>query len=129
MQLPGRFTKTTLLVFASPFLFLALTGFLTDSAEARQRNDFAYASVAVLKQQMPDKRGFKIDAMHVTDAGAACIRYHTRDAAGSVSRAQAVVVGKLVAQSGTRDGSFDEQWKRRCLGQAHDVTGAVERFF
>jgi hypothetical protein len=129
MQLPGRFTKTTLLVFASPFLFLALTGFLTDSAEARQRNDLAYASVAVLKQQMPDKRGFKIDAMHVTDAGAACIRYHTRDAAGSVSRAQAVVVGKLVAQSSARDGRFAKEWNRQCLGMVHDVTDAVELFF
>jgi len=78
---------------------------------------------------MPDKRGFKVEAMHVTDTGAACIRYHTRDVVGSVSRAQAVVVGKRIAQSSARDGHFEKEWNRQCLGLAHDVTGAVELFF
>jgi hypothetical protein len=106
-----------------------LTGFLTESAEARQRNNLAYASVATLKSQMLDTKGFKVDAMHVTDAGAACIQFHTRDRVGTVSRAQAVVVGKDVAQSSTRDGRFEKEWNRQCLGQAHDVTGAVDHFF
>lgn len=131
MQPPrtGRFTRTWLWILASPFILLALTGFLTESPEARQRNNLAFASVAALKHQMLDTRGFKVDTMHVTDAGAACIRFHTRDAIGSVSRAQAVVVGKLVAQGGLRDGRFAQEWNRHCLGLAHDVTGAVELFF
>jgi hypothetical protein len=124
---PGAFAR--IWIFAAPFLLLALTGLLTDSAEARQRNNLAYASVAALKHQMPDKRGFKVEAMHVTDTGAACIRYHTRDVVGSVSRAQAVVVGKRIAQSSARDGHFEKEWNRQCLGLAHDVTGAVELFF
>lgn len=123
------FSNTRLWIFASPFLFLGLTGFLTESADARQRNNLAYASVAALKHQMPDTRGFKVEAMHVTDTGAACIRYHTRDVVGSVSRAQAVVVGKDIAQSGARDGRFEKEWNRQCLGSSHDVTGAVELFF
>jgi hypothetical protein len=125
----GPLDKTKLWMFAAPVLFLALTGFLTESADARQRNNLAYASVAALKHQMLDTRGFKVEAMHVTDAGAACIRYHTRDVVGSVSRAQAVVVGQHVAQSSARDGRFEKEWNRQCLGYSHDVTGAVELFF
>jgi hypothetical protein len=126
-------TKTTFWILASPFILLMLTGLLTESAEARQRNNLAYASVATLKSQMPDTRGFEVEAMHVTDAGAACVRFHTRDRAGTVSRAQAVVVGRNVAQSTGQGGAhgdrFEKEWNRQCLGQAHDVTGAVEHFF
>lgn len=130
MQPPRtRLARTWFWIIASPLALLALTGLLTESADARQRNDLAFASVAALKHQMLDTRGFKVEAMHVTDAGAACIRYHTRDFVGSVSRAQAVVVGKLVAQSGARDGRFVKEWNRQCLGLAHDVTDAVELFF
>jgi len=128
-QRTGPLPRTWYWILASPVVFLALTGFLTESADARQRNDLAFASVAALKHQMQDTRGFKVEAMHVTDTGAACIRYHTRDYVGSVSRAQAVVVGKLVARSGARDGRFVKEWNRQCLGMAHDVTGAVELFF
>jgi hypothetical protein len=125
----GPFTTTRLLILASPLMLIGLSGFLTESAEARQRNNLAYASVAALKHQMPDTRGFKVEAMHVTDTGAACIRYHTRDLGGAVSRAQAVVVGKRVAQSGAHDGRFEKEWNRQCLGLAHDVTDAVDLFF
>jgi hypothetical protein len=130
MQLRNHpFTRPALWFLASPFVLLALTGFLTESDVARQRHDLAYASVASLKHQMIDTRGFKVEAMHVTDAGAACIRFHTRDVAGNESRAQAVVVGDLVAQSSARDGHFAEQWNRHCRGLGHDVTRAVEFFF
>jgi len=115
-------------LLVSPFVLLALSGFLTESPAQRQRNNLAYASVAALKNHLLDTRGFKVEAMHVSDAGAACIRYHTRDVVGSVSRAQAVVVGKLVAQSSARDGRFAKEWNRQCLGLVHDVTGAVELF-
>lgn len=128
-QRTGAYTRTWLWILASPLILLALTGFLTESSETRQRNNLAFASVAALKNQMPDKRGFKVEAMHVSDAGAACIRYHTRDVVGSVSQAQAVVVGKLVAQSSARDGRFAKEWDRHCLGLVHDVTRAVELFF
>jgi hypothetical protein len=128
-QRMGAFTRTGLWILASPLVLLALTGSLTESVEARQRNNLAYASVAALKHQMLDTRGFRIEAARVTDAGAACIRYHTRDVAGGVSRAQAVVVGKLVAQSSARDGRFATEWNRRCVGASHDVTDAVELFF
>jgi hypothetical protein len=122
-------TKTTFWILASPFILLMLTGFLTEDAEARQRNNLAYASVATLKSQMLDKNGFKVEAMHVTDTGAACIRFRTQDPVGTVSRAQAVVLGKQVAQSGTRDGRFEKEWNRQCLGQAYDVTDSVDLFF
>jgi hypothetical protein len=122
-------TRTTFWILASPLILLMLTGFLTESAEARQRNNLAHASVAALKSQMVDKNGFKVEAMHVTDGGAACIRFHTRDRVGTVSRAQAVVIGKQVAKSGTRDGRFEKEWNRQCLGQAYDVTDSVDLFF
>ena len=125
----SRSARTTLWILASPFLLVALTGFLSASPEERQRNNLAYASVAALKNHMLDTRGFKVEAMQVSDAGAACIRYHTRDVVGSVSPAQAVVVGKLVAQSSARDGRFSKEWNRQCLGRAYDVTDAVELFF
>jgi hypothetical protein len=122
-------TKTTFWIFASPFILLMLTGFLTEDAEARQRNNLAYASVATLKSQMLDKQGFKVEAMHVTDAGAACIQFYIRSHVGTVSRAQAVVMGKQVAQSSARDGRFEKEWNRQCLGQAYDVTDSVDLFF
>jgi hypothetical protein len=128
-KLRNGVTKTAFWILASPFILMMLTGFLTESAEARQRNNLAYASVAALKSQMIDKSGFKVEAMHVTDAGAACIQFHTRDRVGTVSRAQAVVIGKQVAQSNSRDGRFEKEWNRRCLGQAYDVTGSVDLFF
>jgi len=125
----GATTRTWYWILAFPLAFVALTSLLTESADARQRNDLAFASVAALKQQMLDTRGFRVEAMHVTDTGAACIRYRTRDIVGSVNRAQAVVVGKLVAQSGARDGRFVKEWNRQCLGTTYDVTGAVDLFF
>jgi hypothetical protein len=48
---------------------------------------------------------------------------------GGESRAQAVVLGNSVARSGARDGRFEKEWNRQCLGLAHDVTSAVDRFF
>jgi hypothetical protein len=132
-KLRAGITKTTFWILASPVILLMLTGSLTESAEARQRNNLAYASVATLKSQMEDTRGFRVDAMHVTDAGAACVRFHTRDRVGTVSRAQAVIVGKSVARSagraGGRDARFEKEWNRQCLGEAHDVTGSVDLFF
>ena len=122
-------TKTTFWILASPLILLILTGFLTEDAEARQRNNLAYASVATLKSQMLDKQGFKVEAMHVTDAGAACIQFYIRNHVGTVSRAQAVVMGKQVSQSGASDGRFEKEWNRQCLGQAYDVTDSVDLFF
>lgn len=132
-KLRAGITKTTFWILASPIILLMLTGSLTESAEVRQRNNLAYASVATLKSQMADTRGFRVEAMHVTDAGAACVRFHTRDRIGTVSRAQAVIVGKSVAQSagrtGARDARFEKEWNRQCLGESHDVTGSVDLFF
>jgi hypothetical protein len=117
------------LLLGSPLIFLALSGLLTENAPAHQRNNVAYASVAALKSYMARPAGFKVEDIRVTDTGAACIRYHARDAAGSVSRAQAVVVGGAVSQSEARDGRFQRAWNRQCLGPAYDVTGAVRYFF
>src|SRR5690349_11010718 len=64
-QRTGAYTRTWLWILASPLILLALTGFLTESSETRQRNNLAFASVAALKNQMLDKRGFKVEAMHV----------------------------------------------------------------
>jgi hypothetical protein len=128
-QRTGAAVRTWPWILASPFILLTLTGSLTESPEARQRNNLAYSSVATLKHQLLDTRGFRVETAQVTDAGAACIRYHTRDVGGGMSRAQAVVVGKLVARSGARDGRFASEWNRRCLGSSHDVTDAVELFF
>jgi hypothetical protein len=123
------FTRVALWAFASPVILLMLTGFLTQDAGAQQRNNIAYASVAALKSRIGDARGFEVDAMHVTDTGAACIRYHLRGQAGEVTREQAVVAGAAVARSGARDGRFEKEWNRHCLGLAHDVTDAVAHFF
>ena len=128
-KLRAGITKTTFWVLASPFILLMLTGSLTESAEAHQRNNLAYASVAALKSQMLDTKGFKVEAMHVTDAGAACIQFYIRDHVGTVSRAQAVVMGTQVAQSNARDGRFEKEWNRQCRGRAYDVTDSVDLFF
>jgi len=117
------------LLFGSPLLFITLSGLLTEDAQAHQRNNVAYASVAALKQYMARPAGFRVENIRVTDAGAACIEYQARDAAGSISQAQAVVVGGAVAESESRDGRFEKAWNRQCLGPAYDVTGAVRYFF
>ena len=125
----GAFATTRFWILASPIILLILTGLLTESAEARQRNNLAFASVATLKARMENTAGFRVDAMLVTDTGAACIRFHTRDRVGTVSRAQAVVVGGNIAHSDARDGRFQKEWNRQCLGLAYDVTSAVAHFF
>ncbi len=123
----GAAGKATLWIIALPLVLLSIMG-LTGNAEARQRNNLAFASVAALKSGMASTSGFKVDDMRVTDSGAACIRFHTRDR-GQVSSARAVVVGKLVANSTARDGRFEKEWNRQCLGLAYDVTSAVDHFF
>ncbi len=78
---------------------------------------------------MENTAGFRIDDMRVTDAGAACVRFHTRDGVGGESRAQAVITGDTVANSQVRDGRFEKEWNRQCLGPTYDVTSAVAHFF
>lgn len=119
--------RTTLWIMALPVILLLFTA-LTGNAEARQRNNLAFASVAALKSGMQSTHGFKVDDMRVTDAGAACIRFHVRER-GQITRAQAVVVGKNIANSAARDGRFEKEWNRQCLGLAYDVTSAVDHFF
>jgi hypothetical protein len=125
---PSTLSRIVLL-FGSPLIFMAVSGLLTENAPAHQRNNVAYASVAALKSYMSRPPGFKVENIRVTDAGAACIQYHALDAAGSVSRAQAVVVGGDVEQSGSRDGRFAKAWDRQCRGPAYDLTGSVRYFF
>lgn len=125
---PGAFTKLTLWILASPLILLLLTTVLSESAEARARHNTAYASVAALKSLLASPMSFHIDGVRVTDAGATCIHYRTRDGYGE-GRAQAVVVEGDVTQSGSRDGRFERAWNRQCLGQSYDVTEAVDRFF
>jgi hypothetical protein len=122
------FSRAALLL-GSPLLFLALSGLLTENAQGHQRNNVAYASVAALKQYMARPAGFKVENIRVTDAGAACIQYHARNAMGSVNQAQAVVVDGAVAESEARDGRFEKAWNRQCRGPAYDVTGVVRYFF
>ena len=114
---------------ASPFVLLAVAVLFADSAEARARNNVAYASVAALKNNLGSPRRLEFERVRVTDAGAACIQYRARDGLGSMSRAQAVVVDGKVAQSSAHDGRFEKEWNRQCLGFTYDVTGAVGRFF
>lgn len=122
------FTAPRFWLLASPLLLVLLGSLLTVSAEARQRNNLAYASVAALKAGMENTHGFKVENMRVTDAGAACIRFHTQDR-GVITRAQAVVMGRSIANSDARDGRFEREWNRQCLGLAWDVTSAVDHFF
>jgi len=122
---PGKIA----LWLASPFIVLAVAGLFADSAEARARNNVAYASVAALKNNLGSPRRLEFERVRVTDTGAACIQYRARDDFGTLSSAQAVVIGGKVAQSSARDGRFEKEWNRQCLGSTYDVTGAVDRFF
>jgi hypothetical protein len=125
----SMFSRLTIWIIASPFILLLLASLLSESAEARARHNAGYASVAALKSQLAFPQSFKVDAVYVTDAGAACIRYRTRDGSGDMDPAQAVVVSGSVTQSEVRDGRFEIAWNRQCLGHSYDVTDAVDRFF
>jgi hypothetical protein len=125
----ARIWSRAVLLFGSPLIFMASSGLLTENAQAHQRNNVAFASVAALKSHMSTPAGFKVENIRVTDAGAACIQFHARDGLGQLSRAEAVVVDGAVAQSGTSDGRFEKAWNRQCLGPTYDVTGAVRYFF
>ena len=116
-------------LIASPLLFATLSSLLMASPEERQRYDLAYASVAALKAKLPNPGGIAFDAVRVTDAGAACIHFHSRGDTGRPGGAQAVVADGAIARSDAHDGGFEKQWERRCLGQSYDVTEAVVRFF
>ena len=126
---PARYTRLTLWILASPLIVMTLGGLLSESSEARALHNIAYASVAALKSSIGDPRNLEFEAVRITDAGAACIQYRARDANGSASRAQAVVQGSEVARSSGGDERFTREWNRQCLGLAHDVTRAVDRFF
>jgi hypothetical protein len=125
----GRFSKLALCILASPLVVVMVGGVMSESGEARARHNLAYASVAALKAAIGYRRNLEFDAVRVTDAGAACIQYRSRDSSGSVNHAQAVVNGRDVAESGRRDGRFEKEWNRQCRGLAHDVTRSVDRFF
>jgi hypothetical protein len=121
-----KFGKLTYAAIAAPVAFLLLAGLSNDSA-AHERLNVAYASAAVLKADLNKRRNLEFDAVRITDAGAACMEY--RVAGSGEGPARAVVLGKSVARSDARDGRFEVEWNRQCLGLAHDVTSAVDRFF
>lgn len=116
-------------ILASPLIVLALAGLMSESSEARDRHNRAYAAAAALKSAIGSRHNLEFEAVRLTDAGAACIQYRSRDPLGGVQRAQAVVNGSDVANSGARDGRFEKEWSRQCHGLAHDVTASVDRFF
>ena len=126
MSLP-RNRRRAVLYAASPLAVLALASVMAARGPAHERLDVAYAATAALKGSLQSPGNLHFDTVLVTDGGAACLQY--RLAGRGDARGRAVVLGSDVARSDARDGRFQRQWDRLCLGLAHDVTGAVDRFF
>jgi hypothetical protein len=121
------FRKRPRALFYTPLVVLALVGLMAGKGPAHERLNVAYASAAALKGSLLSPRDVEFETVRVTDAGAACMQYRVEER--GEGRAWAVVLGTDVARSDARDGRFQVQWDRQCLGLAHDVTRAVDRFF
>lgn len=121
-----NFSQATAWTIAAPLAILVLTAALADKGPEHERLNLAYASAAALKGNLLSPRNLEFDTVRVTDSGAACMEYRV---AGQGGGARAVVLGSDIARSDARDGRFELQWNRQCLGLAHDVTSAVDRFF
>lgn len=122
-------TKVMFWSIAGIVAVFALAGLRRENDRSHERLDVAYASVASLKQSLIHPGQLNFDQVHITDTGTACIKYRARDPYGGVSQAQAVVHGSRVAQSNSRDGRFETEWNRQCLGLGFDATHAVNMFF
>ena len=116
-----EFSRVALGFFASSLALLVLAGFTRVDEPTRQRLNLAYNSAASLKHSLGSP-ALEYEAVHITDAGAACITYHARQDAARATKAQAVV------HAGRVSGSKDD-WDRHCLGLAFDATRAVDQFF
>jgi len=71
--------------------------------------------IATLKSSLPSTMGFKVDNVHMTDAGVACITYRITNDKGGESRAQAVVEGDKVLRSTSRSSQFAKAWNTQCV--------------
>jgi hypothetical protein len=119
--------RATFWTIGAPAAVLGLVALLAGKGPGHERLNVAYASAATLKGSLLSPRNLAFDRVRVTDAGATCMEY--RLGATAEGRARAVVLGSDVARSDAHDGRFALQWNRQCLGLAHDVTSAVDRFF
>src|SRR5262245_39771154 len=107
---------------SSLLVVLAVAAMFTDSAVACAYNDLVYASVVALKNRLGSPRRIDFERVRVTDTGATCIQYRAHDDFGALTRGQAVVVDGTVARSDARDGRFEKEWNRQCLGFTYDMT-------
>ena len=100
---------------------ILLMGALAAHDESSKGQDATAASVASLRASLGNPAGLEIDEVRVTDAGVACIDYHT-SGLGAKSVGHAVVQGKGVLKSSTRDARFEKAWNEHCLGPRGGVT-------
>ena len=79
-------------------------------------DDETAASIAALKQSLPNDQGFEVDEVRVTQSGVACIDYRLSNEKGAQSPAHAVVQGDEVLQSTSGNSRFEKAWQDHCLG-------------
>jgi hypothetical protein len=106
-------SATKLLIATSAILLMA--GSLAARDDSHEGADATAASVAALKVSLGNPDGLEVDEVRVTEAGVACIDYRV-GGQGAKTLGHAVVQGKEVLKSATRDGRFEKAWNEHCLG-------------
>ena len=102
------FRKIALPLVALPLAFVPLAG-IADEVSAE-----GSAPVQTLKSSLPSTMGFKVDKVHMTDAGVACIKYRLANNTGGERRAMAVVEGDKVLRSTSGTTDFEKAWNSKC---------------
>jgi hypothetical protein len=104
--------KAALRLIALPF---ALVSFVSVADEPPVSVEGS-APVEMLKASLPNSIGFKVDKLHMTDAGVACIKYRVGNDMEGESRALAVVEDGKVLRSTNGNAKFEKAWNSKCAG-------------
>ncbi|HET7812524.1 MAG TPA: PepSY domain-containing protein [Steroidobacteraceae bacterium] len=103
-------------LFVAPLALAFAAGALA-ADEPSTSSTAADSAVEALKSSLKGESGFKVDKVHVTDDGVACIKYSTAGNMGQDVHAQAVVDSGKVLRSSGRTTEFANAWNSKCAGK------------
>jgi hypothetical protein len=89
------------------------------------RERTAYVGVFTLKTAMRNPDSFRLDSVHVSDAGVACIEYRAQNGFGGMNRESALIGNGYAAMSSDKPGDFVRAWNKECKG-VYDMTNYVQ---
>lgn len=89
------------------------------------RERAAYTGVFALKSAMRNPESFRLESVHVSDAGVACIEYRAQNGFGGMNRESALIGNGHAATSADKPGDFARVWNKECKS-VYDMTNYVQ---